>query len=376
MPKIYGKKIVVRPVKSLWPHWIARVFESFREIPWLSLTAIGTFLGVVLLFLYFRSIEHFPSEFSVVVSLGVATLACAIGVLVFAALGFAGPAIIYREYVSGDRGVAAEPSKVFTDLTLTLLQLGGVGVLFSWILLSDYLNCKPSSLFFIILAPLLLITGGSSFVAVLCNKKDKKPLRARLGTAVSVGVFGLAPFLALSPLLPLFDLSWLSGFVILLGLWVLAIMANAAMATRLPALATAMIALFCMFIAYILLPLIFVQPSFFPALIATHVGVRGDHPQNLYVPNKTCELIGSAMKSAGATKVVSCASDDWNEVVAVVLSNVGERWLIEIGVEQKSIDSDLNRLRLTIPGKDVQIVNRKTAQSVRVNASRCSNRNK
>jgi hypothetical protein len=59
-----------KKIKSYWPESAKRIFESLNEIPWISLTAISTLTGILILVAYFRSIDHSPSDFSVVIGLG------------------------------------------------------------------------------------------------------------------------------------------------------------------------------------------------------------------------------------------------------------------------------------------------------------------
>lgn len=93
MPKFIKKKSTASvEAKSVWSHKTRRVFQSLNEIPWLSLTAIGTLLGVTILFWYFRSIDFFPSDFSVLIGLGVGAAASAFGALCVLTLGLFAPA--------------------------------------------------------------------------------------------------------------------------------------------------------------------------------------------------------------------------------------------------------------------------------------------
>jgi hypothetical protein len=370
MPKVYGRKIRAVPSKSLWPGWIARLFDAFREIPWISFAAVGTGCGVVILFFYFWSIDHFPSDIASVVALGATTAAYSMAVLIAAAICFAAPAMIYREYVAADSNSEIELSKVFTRFRLVFLQLGGLGAFFCWAIYNDYRNCRTSVPAFNFLSIPFLAVGLITLLLVLTDKRDGKSLRARALTAVSVSVMGGAPLIALSPLLPLLYFPWVDGFVILITLWLIAIIANAGMAIELPGKAMIIIGLLCMGWAYILLPFVFFQPYFFPTFIATEVGVRSQRAQVLYVPQKTCDLIGIAISRSGSVKP-RCQSDDWNEITALVLSNVGSRWLIEVdagGAQQ----AGARRIRLTIPGNDVQMRNDAVERAVNREKSSCS----
>lgn len=372
MPKVYGRKISAVPSKSLWPGWIARLFEAFREIPWISFAAIGTGCGVVILFFYFWSIDHFPSDIASVVALGATTTAYSMGVLLVAGLCFAAPAMIYREYVAVDSSSEIEPSKVFTRSRLIFLQLMGLGAVFCWVTYNDYRNCKESYLAFHFLATPLAVLGLAALLLVLTDKRDKKSFGARALTALSVSFMGGTPFLALSPLLPLLYFPWLDGFFILIALWLMAIIANAEMAIKLPGKAMVVIGLFCMGWFYIFLPFIAMQPYFFPTFIAGQLGVRGQREQVLYVPKKTCDLIGIAVAGAGAgLKKPQCLSDDWNEIKVLILSNLGSRWLVEVDTGVAS-QAGTRKIRLTIPGTDVQMKNDAVDRAVNREKSYCS----
>jgi len=67
------RKATDRSIKSYWSIAVRRLFATLNEIPWVSLTALSTLLGGAILFVYFRSIGHVPSDLSSLFGLGVTT---------------------------------------------------------------------------------------------------------------------------------------------------------------------------------------------------------------------------------------------------------------------------------------------------------------
>jgi hypothetical protein len=370
MPKVYGRKTTAIPSTPLWPRWINRIFEGFREIPWISFAAIGSGLGVLILFFYFLSIDHFPGDFSSVVALGAVTAAYSIGLLITGALCFAAPAIIYRDYMTVEGGMPSPPSKVFTTTILILLQLGGAGFLFCLLLLGNYQKCRPNLAFLHWIGWPLLFVGLGALVSVFLNKKDGKSGGARAVTGLSVGVLGSTPLLAIIPLLPLFHMTWWSGIAVIFVVWIFVIWANATLANKLPGIAIALASLVFIGWAYLALPFVVMQPHFFPNLVARHVGVRGEGEQMFYMPQGTCNLVRVAVSSVGGNASVNCSSVDWNAVSALMLSNVGDRWLIEVDAGVVPDPSD-QKIRITVPGRDVQMRNNTFKRTFQRNMSLC-----
>lgn len=359
MPKIYGKRNVgEKPIQSYWPEWTSRLFESLKEIPWLSLTAVSTLLGALILFSYFRSIDHFPSDFSSLVGLGAATALCAFALVVVLAIGLFAPAAVYQHYSVDERASSSKEKKLFTEYELLFLQLGGLGWVLSGIAYSEYENCLIFISWYTFAGVPLLMLGLISFFKIVLHHGNWRRRLFRGWMAICIAVLSLAPFLVLLPFKDLIPDSSMDSSVVFLTLWALAVLANAATATQLPAMAVALIAVLLAGFMYLAFPLVTDRPSFFPTMVASFIGVRDEKVQDLRVPRKTCELIKSALGESDKSKDFNCTTAEWGEVRARMLSNVGDRWLIEIDIESAANSAKASGLRLTIPKNDIQIVRR------------------
>lgn len=190
-------------------------------------------------------------------------------------------------------------------------------------------------------------------------------------TGVSIAVMGLAPFLMLIPLAALFHSEYLDFFVLLFALWIVVIAANALVATRLPALGVVVLAVLVVGWAYISLPLILSRPHMVPTTVASYLGIRGEQAQKLLVLRQTCELVNSAIASAGAKGVDKACVDPWNELSVQVLSNVGDRWLVEL--DAPGTDGTMPfKLKLTISRSDLQVLSQSSKSKKLGNSRVCT----
>lgn len=324
MPKIYGRRIVnEKRIKSYWPNWVRRLFETLKEIPWLSLTAVSTLLGALILFIYFQSIDHFPSDFSALIGLGAAASVSALALVVALAIGLFAPAAVYQHYYAEEKNSASEAKKFFTEYELVFLQLGGVGVVLSHIAYAGYRDCGNVFIWYGIVGTVLLVLGIVSFLRILGANGGWRRRLARSFTACAIATMTLAPFLVLIPLRELFASPMVDSSAALLTLWALAILVNAATATQLPGVAIAVVAVMLSGFLYMGVPLMTDRPNFFPTMVASFLGVRDEIVQDLRVPKRTCALVMSALGATNKSNNVRCSEAEWGEVRAQVLSKEG-----------------------------------------------------
>jgi hypothetical protein len=357
MPKVFGKKNVVEvTVTSYWPKWARRLFESLKEIPWLSLTAMGTLLGVLILFCYFQSIDHFPSDFSALISLGAATAVGAAGLSFVLALGLFFPAATYRDYASDDAAVHAETKRPFTEIELICLQLGGVGLTFALIAYAEYRDCGKLLTKYSVIAVCSLLFWLVACLRIVLSDGTRKQRARRLNASAGIAIFSSTLCLVFLPLLPVFTSEFLDSSVVFLTLWALAIIANASAAKNLPIPGLLFIGALIVGVLFIAMPIVTESESIFPKMVANLLGVRQEQAQDLRVPEKTCRLIQSAMGTSVSSADLKCEADDWGKVKAQILSNVGDQWMIELAVASAQDQSKTSKLRLTVPGADIQVV--------------------
>jgi hypothetical protein len=338
-----------KEVKSHWPNWARRLFQTLEEIPWVSLTAISTLFGVMILFLYFRSIDYFPNDFSALIGLGAATSIGAI--LVIAALSFIliAPAAFYRHYASTDYSPDVRVS--FKESELIALQLGGMGGFFAHIAYGIYRDCDEFSWGYALTGAALFLIGFIAAVRITLRKGSFKSRRLRVWASLTLMVFGLAPVFILIPLGDLFSAYEVDFGILLFALWALAIIGNAKGGANLKMSGIAITSVFLVVFIFVLFPITTDRPGFFPTMVAQQLGVRSAGEVKLHVSKKSCELIAALQRKSQVKKTGDCLDDEWNEVSAVVLSNIGERWLLELNSHQSDSKS---RLRALIPRADVQ----------------------
>ena len=357
MPKVFGKKNAVDvAVTSYWPKWARRLFESLKEIPWLSLTAVGTLLGVLILFCYFQSIDHFPSDFSALISLGAATAVGAFGLTFLLALGLFLPAATYRNYAFDDAANNADTKRPFTELELICLQLGGVGFTFGVIAHSQYVDCGAVLTGYSLMAVGSLLFWITACLRILFSGGTRKQRFERLRASAGIAVFSSSLCFVFIPLLPVFASESLDATVIFATLWALAIIANASAAKNLPIPGLLLTGGLIVGLLFIATPLATESETIFPKMVANLLGVRQEQAQDLRVPEKTCRLIQSAMGASVSSADLKCEADDWGKAKAQILSNVGGQWMIELAVASVQDPSKKSKLRLTVPGADIQVV--------------------
>lgn len=319
--------------KSYWSDRVRRGFLTLSEIPWVSITAMSTLFGVLMLFFYFRSIDFFPADFSSVVALGAATAAGTIAVVVALSAALFAPAAIYRHFSGSSQ---AEVDRIHLSVwELAALQLGGVGVLFAWISYADYRDCSVISSFQTAIATVLLLVA--LFVAAKAIWKTKPPASRTVAiqAVFDLLLFGLFPIAVLTPpLSQLFDALGMTMGVSLFGFWASVIYLNSLGAKKLNVRQISMTAVLVILLMFVVVPIGFNKSGFFPALVAQRLGIRSDGPVSLLVSKRPCELV-SALNSKSEKKVV-CADNDWNAISATVLSNLGERWLLELDLEKST----------------------------------------
>lgn len=353
---IKKKSTASAEAKSVWSHKTRRVFQSLNEIPWLSLTAIGTLLGVTILFWYFRSIDFFPSDFSVLIGLGVGAAASAFVVLCLLTLGLFAPAWLYRLYLAelDERATAAK--RQFTVAEMVGLQLGGVGLTFGLVAYPEWRDCGIWFNFFGVLALVMLLLCAIALAKIALTKGSRATRMEAGATAAGIAAVSMSICLVLILLLQVFRSEYLNIDAILFSLWALAILANASAAVRLRFLEISIVGGVVVVVLFILLPVAVNQRNLFPQMTASLLGIREDASTELRVPAKTCQLIRSALPDGVTSKDVGCGAEDWGKVKAQILSKVGDLWLIEVSAEWASDPTTVVRYRITIPRSDVQVI--------------------
>lgn len=356
MPKFIKKKSAAsRVIMPVWSHKTRRIFLSLNEIPWLSLTALGTLLGVTILFWYFRSIDFFPSDYSVLIGLGVGAAASAVGVLCVLTIGLFAPAALYRAHISESEERKAETKQHFTELEMVGLQLGGVGLVFGMTAYPELRDCGIWLSFSSVLSVGTLLLWLATLVKILLTRGKLTSWRDTSSTAFGIATANMFTFVILVSLLPVFSSTYFSAGVVLITLWMVAIFANASAAVRLKLLDISIAGGLAVIVLFVLLPTVASERNLFPEMTASFLGIRDDNPADMRVPIRTCQLIRSAVPDGMVSKDLRCGADDWGKVKAQILSKVGDQWLIEFSAEKESDPAVVAKFRVTIPRNDVQV---------------------
>lgn len=354
----------VQASKSYWPIGVSRLFASLHEIPWIGLTALGTLTGSALLFIYFRSLDHLPSELSSLVALGVTTSIVSLAMVLAFVLVLFSPTWVYQHLLSGSTALQKWSSgfRIFVDLAG--LQFGGVGLLLAWNTVFPSSGCDVELTWFLAMFVALSIWGVFSLWRISALAIGLWQRLVNFGSGITIGFCGVLLFIALRPLQDaLVSTTGDAAFFVLMGLWVLFVFANAVIAPKLGGRAAVVLAILVVVYCAVFLPLIGTRPLMFPTMVAQFLGVREASPQELRVPKRTCELVLSALGSADAAKNVNCADGEWGVLTAHVLSNVGDRWVLEIATQRQSALGSDSRVRLTVPSQDAQVVRSFTNES-------------
>jgi len=349
MPKFLGRNNTrKKEIRSHWPSWVLRLFRTLEEIPWVSLTAVSTLSGVMILFLYFRSIDYFPSDFSALIGLGAATSIGAITVIGVLSVTLIAPAALYRHYSGADYPPDVRVS--FKELDLIALQFGGMGGILSWIAYVGYRDCENLLWGYAVVGVTLVSIGVVTTVRVTFPKGSFESRRLRVWASLTLMISGLMPLYVVILLRDLFTASEVNFDILLFALWALAIIGNAKGGTKLRIGGIASISIFLVVLVFVLFPVAATdRPSFFSSMVAQELGVRSNGEVKLHVSKKSCELIAAIHKKNKAKTIINCVEDEWNEVSAVVLSNIGERWLLEFHPPDAK-----SGLRVLLPRADLQ----------------------
>jgi hypothetical protein len=356
MPKVISQKnLKEKHIKSYWPNSAKRFFASLSEIPWIGLTAVSTLAGVSILFAYFRSIDHFPSDFSAVIVLGAAAAACGLGFLVLISLSLFGPAFIYHNSPLPLQELNSTQENDSRQIELVCLQLGGFGALCLSIAYPELRDCGGVMNAWAISGFGLILFALFALIKVVRKGKNWHDRLLNSLYCFLISFMALVPLIFLALLLDQLKFTSVNSFILLLSCWLIVIIANSAAATKLRGYVVLALAFIVATYSVVFLPLITSSPSLFPKVVAGYLGVIDIDPQVLKIPTKTCTLIAGSASANSKVKDLVCLSGDWGQVKAQVLSNVGERWLLEIATENLQT-KQVSKLRLTVPSAEIQTI--------------------
>ncbi len=368
IPALAGKssELNEEPIKP--KELIKWVFEQLQAIPWVACGAMGTGAGIALLYFYFASIDFVPADIPSILSASLLMAMLALAFYMWVVVCLLAPLAAYRAMdLHVDENLedkASQAPKSVGTSAVWALQLVGVGGLLLFISVPEVVRCVPLFEYLLIAGAVFTCVGVFGWWR---NERTKAGYRQawkkRLGLALVVSVAGALPFIVLTQLvISNLGADW-PHLVAFLAVW-LTVVAVSAFVDRIPVWGCAlMLTILCPILVYSL-PGLLGFPAFFPTKVAQLAGIRAEKPAELRVPISTCKLIASAVGTSKVMKPVSCEADaDWGAVHAQVLSNLGERWLIEVQLDGPQPKGRNGAVRVTIPGEGVHTVRQMPAQS-------------
>lgn len=346
---------------------LKRFFEQLGAIPWVAFGAISTGLGVALLYFYFESIDFVPADIPAILSasLFVALLAAAFYLYTVGSLLL--PLWAYREAGLDDQTEIRRPSSLWA------LQVAGTGAFLLFIGYQMWRDCKPSAEYLAIPGTVLLLVGGIGWLWYDRKRAGHQyPWWRRQLSAMNVCFFGTFPFLALFSLLyPMQGAGW-EHLGVLVAVWLLVVLGSSTLFLKIPLWGCVLLVMVVTPLFMVPIPGMLGRASHLPELVAEMAGIRAKQANELRVPAKTCELIQSALGAAMSVEPVTCnEGGGWGSVHAQVLSNLGDRWLIELPLAGTQPQGRNGAIRITIPGEGVHTVRQIAVLPAAENATGC-----
>lgn len=339
-----------------------RVLAFLRDFPWVAAGAICTGLGVLVLYVYFRSIEFLPPDLTSIVGAGLAIALTALGYVVLVVLALMGPRWAYLESHLAASAVQDRLQGSLGKLNLVLLSLQalGAGGFLGVLAYSLWADCSSAVVYVAVPAAILLVAGAAGWCYVeFRTHRNALERGTRHLWALWVAFFGALQFLTLwQVLVPSGNVPW-ADVIVWFAVWVLFVTLLAWLPDDFSNGSTAFLIVVLMPAVLVSLPIFLGRPAAFPTEVATKAGIRLPKIVELRVPASTCDLVRSALAPAEASYTVECGGPGgWGSMRAQVLSNLGSRWWVELSpLKQDEPNPEVAvPIRLSIPAEGMQIV--------------------
>jgi hypothetical protein len=350
----YGRQLLLQMLN--------RVLAFLREFPVVAAGAVCTGFGVLVLYVYFRSIEFLPPDLTAIIGAGLAIGLAALGYVVLTILALMAPRWAYLESPLTETAVQDSLSgwRGTLNLALLALQVLGPGTLLGFIAIGMWADCSLGVEYFAVPGVILFTTGVSIWAYTEFRaQRELRERGKRLLWALGVAFIGTLPFIAsLAVSVPSSGVSEADMFA-WLAVWVVFVVLLAWLPSDFSNGSTAFVIAMLMPAVLVSLPIFLGRPAAFPAEVATKAGIRQPKSAELRVPGSTCDLVRSALASAEMKYPVECGGPGgWGSVRAQVLSNLGSRWWVELSpLKQDESNPEVAQpIRLSIPAEGVQIV--------------------
>lgn len=329
---------------------VRQFFDALRDVPWLALTTVAILAGASVLFHYFNSIGHIPSDFATLTGLGITTAAVALGLLLTAAVLLALPAISARMITDADLRSAAP----FSATEVLSIQIAGAGLLLSYALYRDATDCGtplPIAIYWTTALALL----GLGHVGVIHARILKGITFFRVLRSVLIGVMALAPLLAILPIRDIFGEGDVNLELLLISGFLASVAVNAAAVAWQATVPQLVIgSLFVASFMHVAIPLTFERSAAVSSTVANAIGIRSSGPVTALLSKSGCMLVQAAAGPSPRSAAIVCERDGANEVPVWVLSNVGARWVLGLHWDRSS--SGLPTTSVTVPASEINVV--------------------
>jgi hypothetical protein len=337
---------------SPWPYWLQVVFQALHEVPWIGLTTVSALAGAAVLFTYFKSIGHVPSDLAALTSLAVSTSAAALVMLFATALFFSLPLIAARVYSSEHDSAARTP---FSPTELLSAQAAGVGLLLVSAAYDTATECNAPLGPSFYIGTVIAMVGVARTVFVYAQKTLCGSRVTRLVHSSFIAVAAMAPLIALLPLRHLAAAEWLDPGLFMLSAWLLILTLNAAaLHAQTPVMHGGIAAAALAVVLYVAVPLALNRSSDVSAFVAEAVGLKSEGTVTVLLSQKACLLMQAARAQASAAAAMTCDKSDGNAQEVAILSNVGSRWVL--GLPTTGSQRSAAHVRITIPSDEINVM--------------------
>ncbi|WP_372662216.1 hypothetical protein [Hydrogenophaga sp.] len=339
-----------------------RVYRLLKDAPWVGLGAVLTAMGAAILYFYFQSIDYVPPDLTSVIAASAAVAALAFAFMLLMALFLIAPRLGFQSSRLSEATKATESARRLwgLDWLLVACQLIGPGGFLLFVAFRMWSDCKVGWMYAVTPGVVFFLFGLVGWIREERKERCSFTQRVkRFGRSLWVAFWSVFPFIALFWfLIPQESVQWLD-LIMLLLVWLCMVYVNAGLTRELPVWVLAFVGFMLLPALLISVPTFLGRPSLFPTRVAELSGIRDQIPSELRIPKSTCSLIQSGFEAGQTSADLICdTGSEWGSVKAQVLSNLGDRWLIEVFVDAGGKPGGGGSLRITIPGEGVQTVRR------------------
>lgn len=349
-----------------------RALALVRDFPWVGLGVLSTCIGVLIMYAYFRGIGHVPADFATVLGTGVGIAGATFVYMLVVMLALIAPhgAFTLMDSLRNAPWRRWSGSLKDTNNLLIGAQLLSVGMFFAYVAWGRWRDCAHGLSYVLVPAAMLTAFGG----AIVTHAGWRRSVWrwATTMSFVQLLLLSLLPLLVLSELLMPTGTTSVWDYLLWLAVWLGFVVALGNLPKEVPLWAVAMVVPFLLPAVLWGAPFLRGHGDLFPQRVMEMAGIRTAKAVELKVPRATCELIAATARFGPAGQALKpCGAESpWVTVRALVLSNLGSRWWVEVQQVGDLPVDPTEVLRMSIPAEGVQLVQRRPA-TVPGSTSRC-----